>query len=157
MLSDKIERIQKKMSKLTEKMMELERVQNKEVESYPRVLSVTANSPKTKKAGKEKRSISTKKRRERKKTMQHDIAKKTMESKKAHIKNLSDYDLKLTRDEINLLSRGLNYIPTPVTNDSHIRKALLKDFAAFARQMRLKFIFHGRDKKPHPFHVKSNW
>ena len=93
--------------------MELEREQNKEVESYPRVLSLTANSPK------------------RKKIMQHDIAKKTMESKKAHIKNLSDYDL--TRDEINLLSRGLNYIPTPVTNESHIRKALLKDFAAFAR------------------------
>ena len=67
--------------------------------------------------------------------MQHDIAKKTMESKKAHIKNLSDYDL--TRDEINLLSRGLNYIPTPVTNEnvneSHIRRALLKDFADFAR------------------------
>ena len=75
-----------------------------------------------------KRSISTKKRRERKKQLQHDIAKKTMESKKAHIKNLSDYDL--TREEINLLSRGLNYIPTPVTNDSHIRKTLLKDFAA---------------------------
>ena len=45
--------------------------------------------------------------------------------------HLSDYDL--TRDEINLLSRGLNYIPSPVTNESHIRKALLKDFAAFAR------------------------
>ena len=96
-----------------------------------------------------------KKRRERKTQLQHDIAKKTMESKKAHIKNLSDYDL--TRDEINLLSRGLNYIPTPVTNDSHIWKTLLKDFAAFERRMRLQFIFHGRDKKPHPFHVKSNW
>ena len=143
------------MSKLTEKMMELERGQNKEVEPYPRVLSVTANSPKTKKAGKDERSLSTKKRRERKKQLQHDIAKKTMESKKAHIKNLSDYDL--TCNEINLLSRGLNYIPTPVTNDSHIRKILLKDFAAFERRMRLQFIFHGRDKKPHPFHVKSNW
>ena len=39
--------------------------------------------------------------------MQHDIAKKTMESKKAHIKNLSDYDL--TRGEINLLSRAQLY------------------------------------------------
>ena len=61
--ADKIEQIQKKMSELTEKMMELEREQNKEVEPYPRVLSVTANSPKTKKAGKDKRSISAKKRR----------------------------------------------------------------------------------------------
>ena len=49
------------------------------------------------------------------------------------------------------------YIPTPVTNDSHMRKTLLKDFAAFERRMRLQFIFHGGDKKPHPFHVKSNW
>lgn len=23
--------------------------------------------------------------------------------------------------------------------------------------MRLKYIFHGNDKEPHPFHVKSNW
>ena len=85
-------------------MTELEREQNKEVESYPRVLSVSANSPKSKK-GKNKRPISTKKRRDRKKkTMQHDLAKKTMESKKAHIKNLSDYDL--TRDEINQFCQG---------------------------------------------------
>ena len=45
--ADKIERFKKRKSKLTEKIMELEREQNKEVESYPRVLSVTANSPKT--------------------------------------------------------------------------------------------------------------
>ena len=51
--ADKKERIQKKMSKLTEKMMELEGEQNKEVESYPRVLSLPANSPKTKQAGKD--------------------------------------------------------------------------------------------------------
>ena len=23
--------------------------------------------------------------------------------------------------------------------------------------MRLQYIFHGQDKEPHPFHVKSNW
>ena len=37
--------------------------------------------------------------------MQQDIAKKTMEWKKAHMKNLSEYDL--ARDEINLLSMGV--------------------------------------------------
>ena len=47
--ADKIERIQKKMSKPNEKMMELEREKNKEVESYPRVLSATGNSPKERK------------------------------------------------------------------------------------------------------------
>ena len=68
--------------------------------------------------------------------MQHDIAKKTMESKKAPIKNLSDYDL--TCDEINLLSRGpiacerrrisgcrlsppTEPVTAPVTNESHIK------------------------------------
>ena len=99
--------------------------------------------------------ISTKKRRERKRKLQHDIAKKTTESKKKHIRNLSDYNL--TRDQINLLSRGLKYSPTPVTNEAHIRKELLKDSATFARRMRLQFIFHGQDKEPHPYHVKSNW
>ena len=34
---------------MNEKMMELEREQNKEVESFPRVLCVTANFPKERK------------------------------------------------------------------------------------------------------------
>ena len=93
----------KKLSKLNEKMMELEREQNKEVESYPRVLSVSANSPKTKM---ERTNVPYPQKSAgiEKKTMQHDLAKKTMESKKAHIKNLSDYDL--TRDEINQFCQG---------------------------------------------------
>ena len=44
-----------------------------------------------------------------------------------------------------------------MTNESHTTKALLKDFTAFARRTRLQFIFYGIDKKPLPFHVKSNW
>ena len=151
--ADRIEQIQKKMSKLNEEMMLLEKEQNKKDEPYRRVLSVSANAPKTRKG--RAKHISTKKRRERKRKLQHDIAKKTTESKKKHIRNLSDYNL--TRDQINLLSRGLKYIPTPVTNKSHIRKELFKDFATFARRMRLQFIFHGQNKEPHPFHVKSNW
>ena len=86
-------------------MMELGREKNKRVESYPRVSR--ANSHKTTKE-KDKRSTSTRKRWDRKKILQHYIAKKTMESKKAHIKNLSDYAC----DKINLMSRGLNSIPT---------------------------------------------
>ena len=43
----------------------------------------------------------------KKKIMQQDVAKNTMESKKGHIKNPSVNDL--TSDEINLLSKGLNY------------------------------------------------
>ena len=38
-----------------------------------------------------------------------------------------------------------------------IRPQLLNDFSQFAKRMRLKYIFHGQDKQPHPFHVKSDW
>ena len=33
----------------------------------------------------------------------------------------------------------------------------MQDFEQFARRMRLQYIFHGQNKEPHPFHVKSNW
>ena len=38
-----------------------------------------------------------------------------------------------------------------------IRRNLLKDFDLFARRMRLKDIFHGKENKQHPFYVKSTW
>ena len=60
-------------------------------------------------------------------------------------------------DQVNVLSRGLKFIATPVTNKTTIRRQLLRDFEQFARRMRLQYIFHGQDKESHPFHVKSNW
>ena len=44
-----------------------------------------------------------------------------------------------------------------MTNKTTIRRQLLGDFEQFARRMRLQYLFHGQDKEPHPFHVKSNW
>ena len=44
-----------------------------------------------------------------------------------------------------------------MTNKIIIRRQLLRDFEQFARRMRLQYIFHGQNKEPHPFHVKSNW
>ena len=38
-----------------------------------------------------------------------------------------------------------------------IKRQLLRDFDHFARRMRLQYIFHGENTKPHPFHVKSTW
>ena len=64
---------------------------------------------------------------------------------------------KHTNDQINLLSRGLKFVPTPTTNETALRKQLLTDFKDFARRMRLQFIYHGKDKNIHPFYVKSNW
>ena len=78
-----------------------------------------------------------------------------LEANEKHIKNLSNKEL--TNDQINLLAKGLKYIPCPVTKEIHIRQQLLRDFERFARQMRLQYIFHGQDKEPHPFHVKSIW
>ena len=76
------------------------------------------------------------------------------ESNRKYIKNLSN--LELTNDQINLLSRGLKFVPTPTTNETALRKQLLTDFKDFARRMRLQFIYHGKDKNIHPFYVKSN-
>ena len=63
----------------------------------------------------------------------------------------------MTTDQINLLSKGLKFIPTPTVKENAVRKELLLDFKQFARRMRLRYIFHNRDKEQHPFHVKSDW
>ena len=60
----------------------------------------------------------------------------------------------MTAEQINLLGKGLKFIPTPPTNQ---RQILLQDFNQFARRMRLQYIFQGDDKDPHPFHVKTTW
>ena len=72
-----------------------------------------------------------------------------------HIRNLSNEQL--TDEQITLLSRGLKFIPTPITTENNIRRELLKDFDLFARRMRLQYIYYGKEREPHPFHVKSDW
>ena len=54
-----------------------------------------------------------------------------IESHRRHIRNLSNEQL--TDEQITLLSRGLKFIPTPVTTENNIRRELLKDFDLFAR------------------------
>ena len=97
---------------------------------------------------------STKRGKEGRKTKQKNL-KTPLEANKKHRKNLSDK--KLTNDQINLLAKGLKYIPTPVTNEMQTKKQLLRDADHFARRMRLQYIFHGENTRPHPFHVKSTW
>ena len=58
--------------------------------------------------------------------MQHDTAKKTMESK-----NLSDYDL--TRDEINLLSMGAQLYSYSWDKWKSRMKSSLKGFRSFCK------------------------
>ena len=123
----KIEDIQKRMKELQNMMCNLQKQSNKENDSYSSLFSVYTDKHKREKAQK-KRKITNKKHHERRIKMRRDINQKTTEAKKEHIKNLSDHEM--TRDQINLLSRGLNYIPTQVVNESHVRKELLKDFKA---------------------------
>ena len=151
---ERIENIQKKMHELKQMMLNIQKDENKAPESYPNVSFMSTYQCKRERVP--KRAIHTKKRNERRKRLRRDIDQKILESKKRYIKNLSDSEL--TRDQINLLARGLKFIPTPaVTSESHIRLQLLNDFEAFARRMRLQYMFHGQNKEPHPFHVNSNW
>ena len=142
----KLDNIQKKIDELNKmKYVSQNTEENKQSESYPRVFSENIDYLKRER-GKKKRSLSTKKRNERR---QHNRNKKESYQKPLRFQ--------ITRDQINVLSRGLKFIPTPVTNTGHVRVKLLKDFNAFTRRMRLQYIFHGKDKEQHPFHVKSDW
>ena len=44
-----------------------------------------------------------------------------------------------------------------MTGKKQMQLQLLREFENFARRMRLRYIFHGHDKEPHSFHVKSTW
>ena len=66
------------------------------------------------------------------------------EANKKQIKSLSTNIM--TTEQINLLGKGLKFIPTPPTNQTQIWRQLLQDFHQFARKMRLQYIFQGDAK-----------
>ena len=124
---------------------------NKQDKQYNSVFSDS-----TKAGHKTSKGVSKNKRRKnRRNTSGKRRAAKERELNEKFLRNLSTHQL--SDDQVNVLSRGLKFIPTPVTNKTTIRRQLLRDFEQFARRMRLQYIFHGQDKEPHPFHVKSNW
>ena len=94
-------------------------------------------------------------RKQRRNSMTQRRIAKQRESNEKYIKNLSDATL--TDNQVSVISKGLKFIPTPMRNENNIRRQLLHDFEHFARRMCLQFIFHGQEKEPHLFHVKSNW
>ena len=98
----KLENIQKKIDELNKMKYVLQNAkENKQSESYPRVFSENIDYLKRER-GKKKRSLSTKKRNERRRKIARDLDKNITEARKKHIKNLSDY--KMTCDQINTLS-----------------------------------------------------
>ena len=144
--------IQAKIDKFTQLLSKIDDSKNKQSESYPSVLYAS-------KGGREKGTkrntltLRNYKRRAQKKNLQQKMSRETI--RKQHIKNLSD--TQLTAEQINLLSRGLKFIPTPVMKENQIRRQLLSDFNQFARRMRLQYIYHDQNTEQHPFHVKSSW
>ena len=126
---------------------------NKDVEKYNSLISenLTTTTRVENKKG-HKRSYKRKERRKK-------LAKKQIETQRENnekfIKNFSNQQL--SDSQVSVISKGLKFVPTPVTDENNIRRQLLLDFEHFARRMRLKYIFHKENKEPHPFHVKSDW
>ena len=122
---------------------------NKKSEAYPDVLSdplvIKEEGTKNKHNNK---AAKNRKRKERRKEQNKNRFRNAIESRKKHIKNLSNTHL--TDEQITPLSRGLKFIPVPVTRENLIRRQLLADFDQFSRRMRLQYIFYGQEKEPHP-------
>ena len=137
---------------MQEMMSNLKKASNKDVSAYPGVLTESFN-------GKQRisntRKYLTNKGKHRKKLAKKSITKRDEEIKRTFTRNLSNCNL--TTDEINLLSKGLLFIPSPHTTTDSVKKQILRDFNQFARRMRLGYVYHGRGKMKHRFYVKSNW
>ena len=149
--------LQDQVSKVNVMMSELSKAtKKKECESY---LCVLLELPGFNNRGticnSKTSAVKNRKKKERKRNANRKRFRCAVESRKQHIKNLSNEQL--TNEQINLLSRELKFIPTPATRENLIRRLLLNDFEQFARRRRLQYIFHGKDNNPHPFHVRSYW
>ena len=126
---------------------------NKRVESYNIVFS--APSATTTNHFKSNCLSRNQRRRMRHKNATHRHKTTHRETSEKFLKNFSSHQL--TDNQVSVISKGLKFIPTPLTDDTKIRHQLLQDFEHFARRMCLQYIFHGQNKEPHPFHVKSRW
>ena len=137
--------IKAKLNELTTLMNVFSKSENKtRVAFYPRVSSTDSC-----RANPARPASHSKKRRQKRKALKNQYK----QNNDRYIMNLSDTTL--TDQDKTLLSKGLKFIPTSPKPSSH--RSLIKDFNNFTRNMRLKFLFADRNRKPHPFHVKSNW
>ena len=144
--------LEKCLEEVNATLYDLKEANNKTVETYTHVVSESGSSNKDYGIRKSKSKNKNTQKDERKPTK---IWAMKTESNRKYIKNI--LKLELTNDQINLLSRGLKFVPMPITNKPALRKQRLTDFKDFARRMRLQFIYYGKDKNIHPFYVKWNW
>ena len=148
------ENLEKRIAEFNDLMSTVEGKENKQFKQYTCLFSESLNNDGARRKQVTKH-LSNRKRKDRKQIKNNRNINAQFEANKNHIKNLSNKDL--TKDQINLLAKRLKFIPTPVTNEKQMQLQLLRDFENFARRMRLRYMFHGQDKEPHPFHVKSTW
>ena len=125
---------------------------NKNVEKYNSVISENLTTPtgvQNKKGTKQITSAKSAGKKWLKNGLRH------RKSNEKFIRNFSNQQL--SDSQVSVLSKGLKFVPTPVTDENYIRRQLLLDVEHFARHMCLKYIFHKENKEPHPLHVKSDW
>ena len=90
---------------------------NKKSESYPVVLSYPLEIREEGKRNRtDNKAVKSRKRIERRKVKEKKRFLNNIKSRNQHIKNLSNSQL--TDEQITLLSRGLKFIPTPVTREN---------------------------------------
>jgi hypothetical protein len=77
---------------------------------------------------------------------------KSVSTPTSYIKNLSN--LELSTDEINVLSKGLKFIPSPGEPRFY---DLAKALADLRRSMNLRIYFRNNNRDAIPFVTKSNW
>ena len=75
------------------------------------------------------------------KTARQKRCNKERETNEKFLNNFSEH--RLTDSLVSVLSKGLRFIHTPVTNENEIKRHLLADFEQFARRMRLQYTSHG--------------
>ena len=126
---------------------------NKRVESYNVVLPEPSTTTKNHfRSNCLSRNQRRRMRQKNAKTRRQTTERETNEN---FLKNFSSHQL--TDNQVSVISKGLKFIPTPMTDEIKTRHQLLQDFEQFRRRIRLQYIFHGKNKEPYPFHVKSNW
>ena len=118
------------MNELKQMMLDLQKNETKESASYPNVSFMsTDNFEREKPLIKAPSALYQTQYEKGEKSLGAIFIRKKRDTNKRCIKNLSN--LELTQAQMNLLSRGLKFIPTPVTNETHIITQLPNDFKAF--------------------------
>jgi len=107
--------LMQRIEKFDALMRKFEENQNKKDKSYPCFVSdEMAKGRETQKC-----KVKNKKHHDRRKITKRDKDKKSAISNQKYIKNLSDY--KMSTDQINLISKGLKFIPTPTMGETRIK------------------------------------